>query len=120
MIEPLATLKSLSISNMSDDLGINPCFSNPSVALSPSAPFTNLALRDLGFVSPCKVSPIVSKGYFLRSCSKSVNEGFWPVKDTLGNLKFVRGLTGDVLEDLHSMMNGAGVLRAKDPKDFPL
>ena len=89
VIEPLATLKYLSISNMSDDLGINPSFSNPSVALSPSDPFTNLALRDLGFVSPCKVSPIFSKGYFLCSCTKYVNEGFQPVKDTLGILNLL-------------------------------
>ena len=116
----LSTLKPLSISNMSDDLGINPCFSNPIVALSPSVPFTNLALRDLGFLSPCKVSPIVSKGYFLRSCSKSVNEGFRPIKDTLGNLKSVRGLIGDVSKDLHSVMNGAGALREIAPNKVPL
>ena len=28
------------------------------------------ALRDLGFVSPLKGFPVVSKGYLLRSCSK--------------------------------------------------
>ena len=120
MIEPLATLKSLSISNMSDDLGINPCFSNPSVALSNFAPFMNLALRDLGFVSPCKVSPIFSKGYFLCSCSKSVNGGFGLVKDTFGNHNPVRGRTGAVLKDFHYVMNGARALRANAPIKFPL
>ena len=116
----LSTLKPLSISNLSDDLGFNPCIMNPSVASSSFAPFHNLALRDLGFVSPCKVSPIVSKGYFLRSCSKSVNERFQPVKDTPRNLKSVRGMTGDVLKDLHSVMNGAGALIAIAPNKFPL
>ena len=75
---------------------------------------------DLGFVSPRKVSPIVSKGYFLRSCSKSFNGGFGPVKDTYGNHNPVRGRTGAVLKDYHSVMIGAGALRANAPIKFPL
>ena len=107
--EPLAKLKSLSISNSLDELGNFPYLSHPSVALSPAAP--NLSLKDLGFVSPCKASPIVSKGYYLRSCSKSVQEIFRPVKDKPGNHKVVNGLNGDE-NVLHSVMSCVGALRA--------
>ena len=47
------------------------------------------SLIDLGYVSPCKASPVVSKGYFLRSCSKSVQETSRFVKDKLGSQKVV-------------------------------
>ena len=102
-------LKSLSISNSLDELGNFPYLNHSSVALSPTAP--NLSLKDLGFVSPCKASPIVSKGYYLRSCSKSVQEVFRPVEDQSGNLKAVKGLIGDE-KVLHFVMNGVGALRA--------
>ena len=72
--EPLAKLNSLRISNSMDDIGNFP-FLNP----SPTAPISSL--KELGFVSPCKASPIVSKGYYLRSCSNSVQEIPRPVKD---------------------------------------
>ena len=68
--EPLVNLKSFSISNSLDDIGILPFMNHSSEAFSPTAP--NSSLKDLGFVSPCKASPLVSEGYFLRSCSKSV------------------------------------------------
>ena len=75
---------------------------------------------DLRFVSPYKVSPIVSKGYFLRSCSKSFNGGFGSVKDTFGKYLSVRGRIGAVLNDYHSVMNGVGALRAIAPNKVPL
>ena len=79
------------------------------MALSSADP--NKSLKELGFVSPCKASPIVSKGYYLRSCLKSVQEVFRPVKDKSGNHKAVKGLNGDE-KVLHSLMNGVGVLKA--------
>ena len=53
------------------------------------------ALRDLGFVSPLKGFPIVSKGYFLRSCSK-VNKdgGFGSNRDPSGIHLSVQGRVG--------------------------
>ena len=107
--EPLAKLKSLSFSNSMDDLGNTPFLNHSSEALSPIAPI--LSLKDLGFVSPSKASPIVSKGYFLRSCSKFVQEIYRPVKDIPGNHKLNKGLIGDV-KVLHSVMSGVGALRA--------
>ena len=42
-------------------------------------------LRDLGFVSPLNGFPIVSKGYFLRSCSKvNKDAGFGSDRDPSG------------------------------------
>ena len=66
-------------------------------------------MKDLGFVSPCKA--IVSKGYYLRSCSKSVQEISWPVKDKPGNLEVDEGLIGDE-NVLHPVMRVVGALRA--------
>ena len=108
-VDPLAKLKQLSISNSMDDLDTIPYLNLSFEALSPTVP--NLSLKDLGFVSPCKASPIVSKGYYLRSCSKSVQEVFRPVKDKPGNHKVVKGLNGDE-KVLHSVMSCVGALRA--------
>ena len=68
-------------------------------------------MKDLGFVSPCKASPIISKGYYLRSCSKSVQEIPRPVKDKPGYHEVDKGLIGDE-KVLHSVMSGVGALRA--------
>ena len=107
--EPLTNLKSLSISNSLNDLANIPSLNLFPEALSPTV--LNLSLKNVGFVSPCKASPIVSKGYYLRSCLKSVQEGFRPVKDKYGNHKVVKGLNGDE-KVLHYVMNGVGALKA--------
>ena len=107
--EPLAKLKSLSISNSMNDLVNIPSLNIFPEALSPTVP--NLSLKNLGFVSPCKASPVLSKGYYLRSCSKSVQDISRPVKDKIGNHEVDKGLIGDVI-DTHPMLSGIGVLRA--------
>ena len=85
-----------------------------SEALPSSVP--NLSLKDLGFVSPGKA--IVSKGYFLRSSTKSVQEISRPVKDKPGNLEVDEGLTGDV-KVLHPELRGVGALRAFSLNQVP-
>ena len=107
--EPLAKLKSLSISNYLDDIGNFPFLNHSSEASSPIA--LNSSVKDLGFVSPCKASPIVSKGYYLRSCSKSFQEIPRPVKDKPGFQKVDKDQNGDV-KDLHSVSSCVGALRA--------
>ena len=102
ILDPLANLTSFSIFNSLDDSGN---FQN----LSSSA--TISSLKYLGFVSPCKASPVVSKGYFLRSCSKSVQETSRPAKDKPGFQKVDKVQIGDV-KDLHSMTSCIGALRA--------
>ena len=115
----LSALKPLSITTLSDDLGVNPIIKKPT-----SVSFYDLkqneVLRDLMFVSPPKDFPIVSNGYFLRSCLKYFNGGFGPVKDTFQKYLPIRGRIGAVLNDYHSVMNGARVLRANSPLKFPL
>ena len=103
--DPLANLKQISISNSMDD---NIPFLNLSSEALPSS-VPNLSLKEIGFVSPCKA--IVSKGYFLRSCTKSVQEISWPVKDKPGNIEVDEGLIGDV-NVLHPELRGVGALRA--------
>ena len=68
-------------------------------------------MKNLGFVSPCKASAILSKGYYLRSCSKSVQEISRPVKDKPGNHEVDKGLFGEEIET-HPMFRGIGALRA--------
>ena len=102
ILDPLANLTSFSIFNSLDDSGN---FQN----LSSSA--TISSLKDLGFVSPCKASPVASKGYFLRSCSKSVQETSRSVKDKPGFQIVDKVQIGDV-KDLHSMTSCVGALRA--------
>ena len=98
----------MSISNSLSDLAIIPSLNFFSKALSPSTP--DLSLKNLGFVSPCKASPVVSKGYYLRSCMKSVQEISRPVKIKSGNHEVDKGLIGDDF-DTHSVMRGIGTLR---------
>ena len=69
------------------------------------------SLKELGFVSPCKASTIISKGYYLRSCSKSVQETPQPVKDKTGFQKVDKVQVGDV-KALHSVTSCVGALRA--------
>ena len=105
--DPLAKLKQLSFSNSMDDLDNIPFLNLSSEALSSTV--LNLSMKDLGFVSPCKA--IVSKGYYLRSCSKSVQEISRPVKDKPGNLEVDKGLIGEE-NVLHPVKRSFGVLRA--------
>ena len=107
--EPLANLKPLIISNSMNDLANIPSLNHFPKALSLSVP--NLSLKNLGFVSPCKASPVLSKGYYLRSCLKYVQEISRPVKDKLGNLEADKGLIGDEI-DTHPVLRGIGALRA--------
>ena len=107
--EPLANLKSLSISNSMNDLANIPSLNHFPEALSPSVP--NLSLKNLGFVSPCKASPVLSKGYYLRSCLKSVQEISRLVKDKPRNHEIDKDLIGDEI-DSHPVLRGIGVLRA--------
>ena len=55
--------------------------------------------------------PLLARVYYLRSCSKSVQDAFRPIKDKPGNHKVVKGLNGDE-KVLHSVMSGFGALRA--------
>ena len=86
-----------------------------SEALFSSIP--NTSLKDLGFVSPCKA--VVSKGYFLRSSTKSVQEIFRPVKDKFGTLEVEEGLTGVNLLG-QADLRGVGALRASALNQVPL
>ena len=106
--EPLANHKSLSISNSMNDLANIPSLNHFPEALSPSV--RNLSLKNLGFVSPCKASPVLIKGYYLRSCSKSVQEISRLVKDKPGNHEIDKGLIGDEI-DTHPVLRGIGALR---------
>ena len=115
----LTTLKTLSFTTPSNDLGCNKINKNPT-SDSFYDPNQNDALRDLGFVSPPKDFPVVSKGYFLRSCSKYFDGGFGPDRDTYGKHLPVKGRFGVLINDYHSVNDGAGALRAKSPKEFPL
>ena len=105
--EPLANLKQLSISNSLDVLDKNLVLNLSTEALSSSV--RNWSLKDLGFVSPCKA--IVSKGYNLRSCSKSVQETTRPVKDKPGNHVVGQDLIRDE-NVLHPVKRSVGALRA--------
>ena len=104
--EPLANLKQLSISNSLDVLDNAPVLNLSTEALSSSVP--NWSLKDLGFVSPCKA--IVSKGYNLRSCSKSVQETTRPFKDKPWNHVIAQDLIGDG-NVLHPVKRSVGALR---------
>ena len=54
---------------------------NEPVLDSSYASVQNGALRNLGFVSPPKVSLIMCKGYFLCSVSKAIIDGFGSDRD---------------------------------------
>ena len=89
-----------------DILDKTPVLNLSTEALSSSIP--NWSLKDMGFVSPCKA--IVSKGYNLRSCSKSVQETTRPVKDKPGNHVVGQDLIGDE-NVLHPVKRSVGALR---------
>ena len=71
----------------------------------------NVALRNLGFVSPPKASPVVCKGYFLRSVSKSFIDGDGSDRDPSGS-PFDKGRVGALVKANHTMNVGTGALRA--------
>ena len=110
--DPLANLKQIILSNSLDE---NLFLNLTSEALSSYVP--NSSLKDLGFVSPCK--SIVSKGYFLRSSTKSVQDISRTVKDKIGILEVEEGLTGDV-QIVQSDLRGVGALRASALNQVPL
>ena len=70
------------------------------------------ALRDLGFVSPPKALSGVRKGYFLRSVSKSINDGLGPGGDPFEVNQTVKGWFGVLVKSIHSAKDGSEALRA--------
>ena len=60
----LSLLKPLCFNTLSEGLGWNKTVKDPS-SVSSYDSVQNVALRNLGFVSPPKASPVVRKGYFL-------------------------------------------------------
>ena len=80
------------------------------------------ALRDLGFVSPLKGFLVVSKGYFLCSCSK-VNKdgGFGLDRDPSQTHLCVQGSVGRLSTIISEVKYVPGALRVLyAPTDFPL
>ena len=107
-LDPLANLKQISLSNLDDNFFLNPTLEDS---------FPNTSLKDLGFVSPCKA--VVSKGYFLRSSSKSVQENYRPVRDKFRTLEYEEGLTdGNLLGQ--AVFKGDGALRESALYQVPL
>ena len=81
----------------------------------------NEALRDLGFVSPPKVFPVVSKGYYLRSCSKINDGGFGSDRDPFGIHLSVKGRVGVLMNANPVVKVGSEALRALYAStEFPL
>ena len=116
----LSTLKPLCITNLSEGLGWNKTVKEP-VSVSSYDPVQNDALRELGFISPPKVSPVVRKGYFLRSVSKSIIGGLGSDCDPFGLNIPVKGRVGVLGKANHTVKDVFGALRAlyASPK-FPL
>ena len=109
-LSPLPVLKPLSINTLSVGLGGN-SFEKEPVSDSLFDPVFNGALRDFGFISPLKISLAVSKGYFLRSCSKSSVGGLGSDRDPFGHFP-VKGGLGIMVKIYHSGKTGIGALRA--------
>ena len=107
----LADLKPLCITSLSDRLGRN-IFDKEPASVPLIKPVQNEALLDLAFVSPPKVYHVVSKGYFLRSCLKSMDGGIESDRDPFGkNLPF-KGRDGVLINTNQSVKDGNGALRA--------
>ena len=70
----LSLLKHLSLNTLFEGLGWDKIVMEPVLETSFDS-IQNVSLRNLGFVSPPKASPVVRKGYFLRSVSKSFIDG---------------------------------------------
>ena len=70
------------------------------------------ALRDLGFVSHPKVFPIVSKGYYLRSCSKINGGWFGSDRDPFGLHISVKGRVRVLVNANPIVKVGSEALRA--------
>ena len=109
-LSPLPVLKPLSINTLFVGLGGN-SFEKESVPDSIFDLVFNGALRDFGFISPLKISPAVSKGYFLRSCSKSSVGGLGSKRDPFGHF-LVKGGLGIMVKNNLSGKIGSGALRA--------
>ena len=109
-LSPPPVLKPLSINTLSVGRG-GDSFEKESVPDSIFDLVFNGALRDFGFISPLKFSPVVSKGYFLRSCSKYTIGGFGPEQDPFGNFP-VKGGLGIMVKNNLSGKIGTGALRA--------
>ena len=81
----------------------------------------NEALRDLGFISPPKIFPVVSKGYFLRSCSKINDGGFGSDHDPSGIHLSVKGRVGVLVNANPVVKVGSEALRdLYASTEFPL
>ena len=80
----------------------------------------NGALKNLGFDSPPKASPIVRKGYFLRSVLKSFIDGYGSNRDPFG-IPLDKGRVEALVKANHTVNVGTGALRAliASPR-FPL
>ena len=107
----LADLEPLCITSLTDGLGQNIFDKEPTV-VSLIKPIQNEALRDLGFVSPPKVYLAVSKGYFLRSCSKYVDGGIRSDRDPFGKHLPFKGWDGVLVNTNQSVKDRNGALRA--------
>ena len=116
----LSALKPLCITSLFKGLGWNKTDKEP-VSVSSYDLAQNEALRDLGFVSPPKVFPVVSKGYFLRSVLKSIDGGFGSDRDPFGINLPVKCRVGVLVNANQIVKDGSGALRAlyASPK-FPL
>ena len=78
-------------------------------------------LRDLGFVSPPNVFPVVSKGYYLHSCSKINDGGFGSDCDPFGLHLSVKGRVGVLVNANPVVKVGSEALRALYAStEFPL
>ena len=72
----------------------------------------SVALRDLGFVSPPIAIPVVNKGYYLRSCSKTFGGGFGSDRDPDGIHLSVKTFTGDLGNAYSDAKYGSKAFRA--------
>ena len=108
-LSSLTNLKPLCFNTLSEGLGLNMTVNEP-VLDSSYASVQNGALRNLGFVSPPKVSPIMRKGYFLRSVSKAIIDGFGSNRDPFEILPD-KGWVGVLVKDNHNVNDGTRALR---------
>ena len=107
----LSALKPLCITSLFKGLGWNKTDKEP-VSVSSYDPVQNYALRELRFISPPKVSPVVRKGYFLCSISKSIIGGLGSDCDLFGLNLPVKGRVGVLGKANHTVKDASGALRA--------
>ena len=89
-------LKPLSIVSLAESVSLGHNQMEKGSAIPVLDSVQSVALRDLGFVSPPIAIPVVNKGYYLRSCSKTFNGGFGLDRDPDGILLSVKTFTGDL------------------------